>query len=225
MHEAIKKYVDSANKISLKYALADGFDVDPTYEKYEEDLEYCKKNIPDLFESFTELTPLTNDKSQWNEAYWLKLKKDIITNFSTERFNHMRAVARYVFKDKVSRLESERSAKGQTPQEISKKSEPPVVKEVRNESKASESASKQVSNAEQGSSKNQLTVHQSADTGASGTSSANTYGETRKVSKPKGITSEINNERNDSGESSKKAIGIVLIIAVIIIVLLVINLK
>lgn len=214
MHEAIKKYVDSANKVSLKYALADGFDVDPTYEKYEEDLAYCKKNMQDLFEPYTELTPLTNEKSQWNEAYWLKLKKDIITNFSEERFKHMRAVAKYVFQDKVKRLESERNAERKVSQNIVKNVESPVIQEVRKEGNTLEATVQQTSKSEQQSSKVEQSIPQTTET-----ISSRPTGNTTSVRT--GTSYELKNGENNSGESPKKAIGIVLVIAIVLLIIII----
>lgn len=226
MHDAIKKYVESQNKLSLKYALADGFDVDPTYEKYEEDLAYCKKNMPDLFEPYTELTLLINDKSQWNEAYWLKLKKDIITNFSEKRFNHMREVAKYVFRSKVSRLENERKANAASSQNVSTKSTSSVNNDIRQDSNNLKTSSQpqQATKPVQRSPEAQNTTHQPEVSENSGEPGI-TYGEIRRKSISKGTNNVPNNDNNDSGELPKKIIGIVLTIAVVIVILLIVNLK
>lgn len=226
MHDAIKKYVESQNKLSLKYALADGFDVDPTYEKYEEDLAYCKKNMPDLFEPYTELTLLINDKSQWNEAYWLKLKKDIITNFSEKRFNHMREVAKYVFRSKVSRLENERKANAASSQNVSTKSTSSVNNDIRQGSNNLKTSSQpqQATKPVQRSPEAQNTTHQPEVSENSGEPGI-TYGEIRRKSISKGTNNVPNNDNNDSGELPKKIIGIVLTIAVVIVILLIVNLK
>ncbi len=225
MHDAIKKYVESQNKLSLKYALADGFDVDPTYEKYEEDLAYCKKNMPDLFEPYTELTLLINDKSQWNEAYWLKLKKDIITNFSEKRFNHMREVAKYVFRSKVSRLENERKANAASSQNVSAKSASPVNKKIQQDSGNLKTSPQQVTKPAQKSPEAQNTIHQ-PEVSESSEESGISYGEPRMIKVSTGKSFEPNEERNDSGEPLKKVLGIVLAIAaVIIIVICVLSVK
>lgn len=107
MHEEVKKCVENKDIRGLKYIFADCLVVDPTFEKYREDYEYCKK-VPGVFEAYKELTPLKFDKSQWSVEYWEKIKLDLLENFATKRFEHMIEVAKVVYADKVSRLLRER---------------------------------------------------------------------------------------------------------------------
>ena len=88
MHKEVKSCADKGDIKGLKYIFVDCLDVDPTFEKYKEDYEYCK-NLNGLFESHRELTPFSMDKSLWNYKYWQKLKTDLLKNFSDSRFKHM----------------------------------------------------------------------------------------------------------------------------------------
>lgn len=106
MHDEVKKYVDSHDIQGLKYIFVDCLDVDPTFEKYREDYQYVKQH--GLFEPHKDLTAFTNSQSDWNENYWQKLKKDLLKNFSAERLEHMKTVARVVNADKFERLQKER---------------------------------------------------------------------------------------------------------------------
>ena len=107
MHKEVKRYADSGDIKGLRYIFVDCLDVDPTFEKYKEDYKYCK-NLNGLFEAHKELTPLSMNKSSWNDDYWQKLKMDLLDNFSDKRFKHMIQVAQVVYADKIKRLLKER---------------------------------------------------------------------------------------------------------------------
>ena len=106
MHEDIKKFADEGNIKELKYKFSSSLDVDPTFEKYKKDFEYCKEK--NVFEPYKELTPFETDKSKWNRNYWANLKQELIDNFSQKRLEHMIEVAKVVYKDKIERLKKER---------------------------------------------------------------------------------------------------------------------
>lgn len=121
MHEEVKQYADSGDVKNLKYIFVDCLDVDPTFEKYREDYEYCKRG--GLFESHKDLTALSDNKADWDENYWQKLKNDLLKNFSGERLEHMVKVAKVVNAEKYARLQRER-------QNITAPPPRPAVREV-----------------------------------------------------------------------------------------------
>ena len=107
MHEDVKKYAENNDIKGLRYIFVDCLDVDPTFEKYAEDFDYCKKKAG-LFEAHKELTPMTENQRMWNDDYWVQLKTDLLKNFSEERFRHMRQVAQVVYAEKIVRITEER---------------------------------------------------------------------------------------------------------------------
>ena len=107
MTESIKQWADAGNIKELRYVFLDALDVDPTFEKYVQDWNYCKI-VPGFLEEYREMTPLTENSQEWDEVYWGKLKSDLMKNFSEIRFIHMKKVARQIFQEKISRIESER---------------------------------------------------------------------------------------------------------------------
>lgn len=109
MGSKIRQYADSGDLTSLKYIFVDALDVDPTFQRYEADYNYCK-SVPGLLEQHVELTPFVSDSRQWTEAYWTQLKMDLKKNFSDRRMSHMREVAQVLLADKIRRLTSERQA-------------------------------------------------------------------------------------------------------------------
>lgn len=112
MHPEVKKSVDAGDVKDLKYIFVDSLDVDPTFEEYMDDYNYCAgKN---LFERHKDLTPFTDRKADWNDDYWEKIKRDLLKNFSRERLDHMRKVALVVNAEKVARLQKERQTSAKT---------------------------------------------------------------------------------------------------------------
>ena len=110
MNKQVKRYADEGNIQRLRYIFYDSFEVDPTFEKYQEDYEYCK-NILGFFEEYKELTAL--DNSRLGEDYWFCLKRDLKNNFAQKRFEFMETVAPIIFAEKVARLKDERMAANQ----------------------------------------------------------------------------------------------------------------
>ncbi len=111
MRAGVEKCVNNGDMTGLHYIFLDSLDVDPTFEKYRDDYEYCKNNLEGFFETHQEMFALSQDRSQWTNAYWTQMKRDLGRNFSQKRFEHMMEVAKIVFAEKVERLRRERSEK------------------------------------------------------------------------------------------------------------------
>ena len=107
--ETIRQYAEVGDRKRLRYAFAGAFDADPTFERYEEDYQYCRDR--GLLDPHRDLTPLTEDPASWTQDYWYQLVKDLRENLSDTRLNHMRKVARTVFAEKVARLKKERDSR------------------------------------------------------------------------------------------------------------------
>ena len=58
--DIVKQYADERNLQALKYVFVNALGVDPTFEQYKEDYEYCK-SIPNLLEPYFELTLFVED--------------------------------------------------------------------------------------------------------------------------------------------------------------------
>lgn len=106
----VKKCADAHDIKGLRYIFVDCLDVDPTFEKYREDYEFCCKKIDGLFDPHQTLSGIKEQPGTWTTEYWEQLKLDLMKNFSQIRFEHMIKVARIVYADKISRLLSERSS-------------------------------------------------------------------------------------------------------------------
>lgn len=106
----VKKCADMNDIKGLRYIFIDSLDVDPTFEKYEQDYNYCK-GLNGFFDDHIEITCLRQNSVEWDAAYWEQLKRDLVKNFSQIRFEHMIQVAKVVYSEKIARLVSERNAK------------------------------------------------------------------------------------------------------------------
>lgn len=109
----VRKCAESHDIKGLRYIFVDCLDVDPTFEKYKEDYEYCR-TIPRMMDPHRELTGLITDKSRWTTQYWEQLKRDLMKNFSEKRFEHMICVAKVIYADKIVRLRNERGSSRET---------------------------------------------------------------------------------------------------------------
>lgn len=110
MLSEVKKCAKINDIKGLRYIFIDSLDVDPTFEKYEQDYIFCK-GLDGFFDDYVEITKLKQNSSDWNAAYWDQLKRDLIKNFSQTRFEHMIQVAKVVYSKKIERLISERKMK------------------------------------------------------------------------------------------------------------------
>lgn len=106
MHDKVKRFADVGDVRVLKYIFVDALDADPTFDRYQEDYEYCRSK--GLFEPYQELTPLTVDQRQWTLDYWVQLKTDLLQNFSEKRLMHMKKVAQVLKADEIRQLTEER---------------------------------------------------------------------------------------------------------------------
>lgn len=130
MNNTIKKYADENDIEGLKFAFKDMLDVDPSFNEFLEEYNYVLKN--GLFEPHRSLSGLNNDKSVWDKSYWIRIKRDLLENFSKERIDHMREVAKVIYADKLRR------AKESEQQEV--KATPPAPKVEPTEAKEKPSA-------------------------------------------------------------------------------------
>lgn len=128
MHKIVKSYADSGDPKNLKYIFVGCLDVDPTFEDYKEDFEYCR-NLPGLLEIHVDLTPFCEEPKEWDEDYWIALKKDLLKNFSVERLEHMQKVAKVFYKEKIRKIQDERRIQSCQKQEDK---EVPIVKSQEN---------------------------------------------------------------------------------------------
>lgn len=126
MLEEVRRCARSQDIRGLRYIFVDSLDVDPTFDKYRQDYEYCK-SIDGMFDRHQELTGFMTDESKWTMQYWDQLKIDLMKNFSEKRFEHMINVAKVVYADKIARLIKERGAEQQTVSQTARQSRSQIL--------------------------------------------------------------------------------------------------
>lgn len=204
LNEDVKKSIETNNMQLLKYTFCDCLDGDPTFKSYEEDYDYCvKHNI--LFEAHREINPMTLNNV--SEEYWVQLKNDFLENPSTKRFNHMREVAKILYKDRIAAIE-EQKRKAYEAAEKAKKAE---AEKVQREAEA-EKAQRETEAAKR-SQNNTVANSSTVNTGGDGV---------RRVTERSQYQG--NQNTNSAGTSPKKSSGMglkLLILAIVIIVLII----
>ena len=107
----IKEYAESGDVVGLHYIFRDALDADPTFEYYLDSYRYCEENVPNFFDAHRELTPFSQEPRQWDNAYWVQMKMDLMENFSKERYEHLRKVAKVYYVEKIQRIREEERQK------------------------------------------------------------------------------------------------------------------
>ena len=200
----IKKCVDAHDIKGLRYIFVDALDVDPTFEKYRDDYEYCKK-MAGFFEPYQELSEMTPDSTRWDMQYWVRLKTDLIKNFSEKRFEHMIRVAKVVYAEKTARLKAERKEQKnrQVQKPVEKRIDTPTAK-IRQEDP-------------------ELREQRRLEKKRKALEAENRRSENEQRKQLEGSGSaEKEHTKMKAGHSSKKVMGIVLTVIIVVAVLLVI---
>ena len=105
IHNEVRQYAANQDIRELKFWFKGSLDGDTTFQKYEEDYAYCKEAIPQLFEPYRELTPLS--LAHVDAGYWTQLKNDLMENFSEKRFQHMKQAAQIFYRERLSTIQPE----------------------------------------------------------------------------------------------------------------------
>lgn len=107
----IKEYAERGDIVGLHYIFRDALDADPTFEYYLDSYRYCEEKVPNFFDAHRELTPFSQEPRQWDNAYWMQMKMDLMENFSKERYEHLRKVAKVYYAEKIQRIREEERQK------------------------------------------------------------------------------------------------------------------
>lgn len=109
---------------SVRMMLSNELLLDPRGKTFSEMLQYAKDNLPNLFE---ENKPsdfeIPEDKSQWDNDFMFKVKKDLNNNFSYEKLGLFEVVAIEVGKKKAQEIEKEERSRTSQPHQKSSRSQ------------------------------------------------------------------------------------------------------
>lgn len=96
---------------SVRMMLSNELLLDPRGKTFSEMLQYAKDKLPNLFEENKPLDfEILEDKSQWDDDFMFKVKKDLNNNFSYEKLGLFEAVAMEVGKKKAQEIEKEETS-------------------------------------------------------------------------------------------------------------------
>jgi len=98
-----------ANRISLvRGYLANELAIDPRGKTFEEMLAYAEKKLSNLFQEDNGKT-YSENISDWNEDFLMKVKNDLDSNFSRERLSFYEKITKEVLKEKARALDEEQA--------------------------------------------------------------------------------------------------------------------
>lgn len=102
-----KEAVQNKDMLTVRLTLKNSMWRDPTFEQFNLLIAYAEKNLSNLYDNHDgELFP--EDKSKWTFEL-LDLQLAIcIDNFSRERLLFLRRLCRYLYTDKIKKIENER---------------------------------------------------------------------------------------------------------------------
>ncbi len=209
MHKAIKENADSGDIKGLKYIFADCLDVDPTFEKYKEDYEYCQRKVPGLFEQHRDMTPLTENQKEWDYDYWRELKIDLVNNFSKKRFEHMIRVAKVIYAGKIKVISENREIEYKEAQDIARQKTDNIINNndvgIYNRTNTTKTKSKKEEQEKE--------IREAKEKLAR---------ENREVDKKQQTSGQNLKDNGKEEDSLKKMIGVLLVIVIILVIVMVI---
>lgn len=100
--------VQSGRMMRVRIMLKDSLLIDPTAAQFDEMEQYATEHMGNIY------TPhdgerLNFDVSAWNEEYLNRQMVTVVSCFSRERVDLLKAMVRYLYKDKADRIRSESS--------------------------------------------------------------------------------------------------------------------
>ena len=95
--------VENCKKTRVRIMLKDIMLVDPTMKQFDEMLDFAKVNILDLFDEHDGET-LKYDRGEWSESYLNNQMVVVVSNFSKERVELLRNMVKYIYRDKVEKI-------------------------------------------------------------------------------------------------------------------------
>lgn len=115
LREFIHDLCDKEDYVGLRNCMVSIIRDDPTFVSgdYDDAYKCVKENgIDDIFQPYKKVPGELGDKdkSQWDEKYYLERSHALIENFSRERFEHVKEVGEYVYRDKPT-VGKEKAAK------------------------------------------------------------------------------------------------------------------
>lgn len=112
--------VDEQDLIKARVIIKGSLVIDPTFKETDEYINYASKKMADLFDEHDN-EEFINDSLLWDEDYMNKELNNLMYNFSRERINHIKDICRYLYKDRIINIETERRKEEQKAKRVATK--------------------------------------------------------------------------------------------------------
>lgn len=100
--------VESGKKVRVRIMLKDIMLIDPTMIQFDEMLDYAVSKLDDLYDEHDGET-LKYESAEWNEEYLNNQMVVLVNNFSKERIELLRNMAKYLYRDKANKIRTQSS--------------------------------------------------------------------------------------------------------------------
>lgn len=104
--------VQEGKILRVRIMLKDSLLIDPTAEQFDEMMRYADEKLGNIYVEHNGET-LNFDEASWNENYLNRQLVTFVDNFSKERVDLLKAMVRYLYKDKTEKIEAERANKAE----------------------------------------------------------------------------------------------------------------
>ena len=103
-----KQALRDGDLIMIRIMISDSLVVDPTFKECDKMLALAEPALCNLYDEHNgeNLKYLTSD---WNKDYMDKQMTEIVSNFSKERLELLKKICKYLYKDRIEKIKSERT--------------------------------------------------------------------------------------------------------------------
>ena len=115
-----KRAVDTKNIRLARIMLKDSLIIDPTFEEFNELLNYAEQELPDLYDEH-DGTKFSFDRSYWNKDVLNDQMVELVYNFSKERVDFLKKLCRHIYADRIVDKNMENTNQSESQPLISKK--------------------------------------------------------------------------------------------------------
>ena len=115
-----KRAVDTKNIRLARIMLKDSLIIDPTFEEFNELLNYAEQELPYLYDEH-DGTKFNFDSSHWNKDVLNDQMVDLVYNFSKERVDFLKKLCRHIYADRIVDIKMRNKHQPESQPLISKK--------------------------------------------------------------------------------------------------------
>lgn len=107
--QEFREAVDSKGNRLIRIMLKDSLIVDPTFVEFNEMIALAESKIADLYDEH-DGEALKYDISEWSKDYMDEQMVQVVYNFSKERINLLKSICNHLYKDRATKIKSDRES-------------------------------------------------------------------------------------------------------------------